>query len=97
MTSNDDNADDQPATVVGDSSDATTVVPPPTEAAPELAWSADSSDGENEGTTWLDRLSWVVHIDRLQRRYPAGDGCTQQRPAGTVPSHGRHQRAATRR
>ena len=58
--------DDQPATAAADN-DATTIVPPPTEAAPELAWSADSGDqgdlfrvNPEKGPTWRDRLRWAA-------------------------------------
>src|ERR1700733_4009221 len=46
MTADNDNGDDQPPTVATES-DATTIVPPPTEAAPELAWSKDDGDADN--------------------------------------------------
>jgi serine/threonine-protein kinase len=46
MTGDNDNGDDLPPTVAAES-DATTIVPPPTEAAPELAWSKDDGDADN--------------------------------------------------
>jgi hypothetical protein len=55
MTSNDDNAD-QPATAVGDSSDATTIVPPPTEAAPE---SAETTASTGSTRSYINRQSGV--------------------------------------
>ncbi|WP_374023927.1 DUF732 domain-containing protein [Mycobacterium sp. HNNTM2301] len=41
--------DKEPATAVGPCDDATTIVPPPSEVAPDLAWSAD--DDERVSTT----------------------------------------------
>jgi serine/threonine protein kinase, bacterial len=53
MTSDDDKADDQPATAAADN-DATTVMPSPTEAAPELAWSL----AVDADTVPVERQSW---------------------------------------
>ena len=50
-----DNADDQPATAAADG-DATTVVPPPTQAAPDLAWSKEDDAGFIQRQLW--RLTW---------------------------------------
>jgi hypothetical protein len=62
MNSDDDKAADQP-TLVGAGNDETTIVPPPTEAAPELAWSAASddfsADADQKGLTWRDRVRWA--------------------------------------
>jgi hypothetical protein len=57
MTSNndDDNTDDQPPTAAAES-DATTVLPPSTEAAPELAWSEDDGDAD-DAQPW--REAWA--------------------------------------
>ncbi len=55
MTSDDDNAD-QPQTMAAADGDATTFVPPPTQAAPGLAWSAEDSTQEIQRQSW--RLTW---------------------------------------
>ena len=44
MNSDDDNADDAATSAGAGPSDETTSMPPPTEAAPELAWSIDTDD-----------------------------------------------------
>ncbi len=57
MTANDDTeAGDQPT--VAAESDATTVVPPPTEAAPELAWSQEVPETAPLIRPW--RSVWVL-------------------------------------
>jgi len=52
MTTSDDNDADQPLTVAAADNDATTLVPPPTEAAPGLAWSTEDK------TEVIQRQSW---------------------------------------
>ncbi|HKI42032.1 MAG TPA: hypothetical protein VKA66_17055 [Mycobacterium sp.] len=51
----DDNGDDQPPTATAER-DATTIVPPLTEAAPDLAWSAEDKTEEIQRQSW--RLTW---------------------------------------
>jgi serine/threonine-protein kinase len=46
VTAGNDNADEQAPTAAAEN-DATSIVPAPTEAAPELAWSQDDGDADN--------------------------------------------------
>lgn len=48
---------DQPATTAGPCNDATVVLPPLTESALELAWSADPDDDHDGEPTWGDALA----------------------------------------
>jgi hypothetical protein len=52
MTADHNNDGDQPLTVAAAENDATTIVPPPTEAAPDLAWSSEDE------TEVIPRQSW---------------------------------------
>jgi len=56
MTTSDDNDADQPPTAAAGDGDATTFVPPPTQAAPELAWSNADDAGFIQRQLW--RLTW---------------------------------------
>jgi len=77
------------------------------EMTARLAWVARQDVTRRTGRVCAMRLEAAalrrdireaeVLIDRLQRRYLSGAELTQRRPAGTVPSHRGHQRAATRR
>jgi hypothetical protein len=51
------NNQDQPATTAGPCNDATVVLPPLTESALELAWSADPDDDHDGEPTWGDALA----------------------------------------
>lgn len=72
--------DGQPATAVGACDDETVIVPPPTEAGPELAWSLDDGDVWDYPTTrwWWDRLRQRVtdffHPFADEARVAARDG-----------------------
>ena len=56
MTTSDGNDADQPPTAAAGDGDATTFVPPPTQAAPELAWSNADDAGFIQRQLW--RLTW---------------------------------------
>lgn len=53
----DDDESTEQSTVAGEN-DATTIVPPPTQAAPELAWSAADDESESTPRPW--RSVWAV-------------------------------------
>ena len=55
MTSNDNSTDDQTA-MAAPESDATTVVPPPKQPAPDLAWSTEDETEEIQSQSW--GLTW---------------------------------------
>jgi hypothetical protein len=56
MTTSDDDKGDQPPTAAAADGDATTFVPPPTQVAPEMAWSAEDETEEIRLQSW--RLTW---------------------------------------
>jgi len=55
-TSGEGNANQPPTVAAGDDGDATTLVPPPTQAAPDLAWSKEDDAGFIQRQLW--RLTW---------------------------------------